>query len=543
VFLKHSLVALFPCVCSLEDGVRPGTDVVREQGVKNHLKQVFEPSRGVMVVNASVTDHFGKLQKRGGLNSLPAPVRAGEDAAEDDVELQQAPGLQDQDEHQGPQDSWAGQSAPQPQADMCADYGETPQTMPRVNGGGGKDDESSGSSARSPIASPLRKRLRESLSSNEPDGESEIEARGGRRARHPVGVLGKGEEEVEEEEAGDKKGQDMLGKGGDAGARASKVGKVRVAPKARAAADKNASDARHLSILDFVKGDAQRARAAGSARENSVAQDEDDDMQVVQVDDEEEEPSMANGNERGRSHARRKDSGVAAQMEMMSDDDVQAADRRMARNASKHVHDQDQQSSLGKVFPTRRGRQADGDDDADNAAEGRAFLSKPRHAGKQNSRDQEQVTVHGKEQELSQGDRRDVHVDVDEPVASGGVSTSVDAGHLPACTHLLCARVHPCTWYVGTHVQVCVGTHMFSCQSSGEGVGEGFCGGPEWCKFVEGLNGASLSLLAFSDWTLVLEHLRKPKPSQGLNSRGLKDPPVKVSASHPVAKGVHRVRN
>jgi hypothetical protein len=64
---------------------------------------------------------------------------------------------------------------------------------------------------------------------------------------------------------------------------------------------------------------------------------------------------------------------------------------------------------------------------------------------------------------------------------------------------------------------------------------------------VEGLNGASLSLLAFSDWTLVLENLRKPKPSsQGLNFQGLKDPPVKdppVSASHPVAKGVHRVRN
>jgi len=440
-----------------------------------------------MVVNASVTDHFGKLQKSGGLNSLPAPVRAGEDLPEDDVVLQQPPGLQDQDEHQGPQDSWTGQSAPQPQADMCADYRETPQTVPRVNGGGDKDDESSGSEARSPIAtSALRKRLRDSLSSNEPDGESENEARGGRRARHPVGVLGKGEEEEEVvEEAGDKKGQDMLGKSGDAGARAGKVGKVRAAPKARAAAGKNASDARHLSILDFVKGDAQRGSAAGSARENSVAQDEDDDMQVVQVDDEEEEPSMANGNERGRSRARRKDSGVAAQIEMKSDDDVQAADRRMARNASQHVRDQDQQTSLGKVFPTRRGRQADGDDDADNAAEGRAFLSKPRHAGKLSSRDQEQVTVHGKERELSQGDGRDVLVDVDEPVVSGGVSTSVDAGHLPACTHLLCARVHPCTFYVGTHVHVCVGTHMLSCQSRGEGVGEGFCGGP-------GLNGASL---------------------------------------------------
>ncbi|MFN9898960.1 MAG: hypothetical protein ACK55Z_09250, partial [bacterium] len=60
--------------------------------------------------------------------------------------------------------------------------------MPRVNGGGDKDDESSGSEARSPIAtSALRKRLRDSLSSNEPDGESENEARGGRRARHPVG--------------------------------------------------------------------------------------------------------------------------------------------------------------------------------------------------------------------------------------------------------------------------------------------------------------------------------------------------------------------
>jgi len=39
---------------------------------------VFEPSRGVMVVNGSVKDHFNKSQKKGGLNSLPAaaPVEA-----------------------------------------------------------------------------------------------------------------------------------------------------------------------------------------------------------------------------------------------------------------------------------------------------------------------------------------------------------------------------------------------------------------------------------------------------------------------------------
>jgi len=486
----HSLVALLPCVCRLEDGVgvRPGADVVGVQGVKNHLKQVFEPSRGVMVVNASVTHHFGKVQQRGGLNSLPAPVRAGEDGAEDDDALQQPPGLQDQDAQHGPQDCCAGQSEARPLADRCADYGETPQTVPRVNGGGDKSDESSGSQAPSPFApSALRKRLRESINSNEPDGEIEKDARRGSRAPHPVGVLGKGEEEEEEEEeAGDKKGQDMLGKGRDGGARAGKVGKVGVAPKARAAADQNTSNARHVSILNFVKGDAQRGSAAGCAPENSVAQDEEDDMQVVQVDDEEEEPSMANGNERKRSRARRKDSGVAAQMEMKSDDDVQAADGRMARNAS--LRDQDQQTSQGKVFPTRRGRQADGDDDADNADEGRAFLSKPRHAGKQHSCDQEQVT--GKAQELSQGNglATAVLIDVDAPVASGGVSTSVDAGYLPSFTHLLCACVHPCTWYVGTHA--CVAANP-----AGKVFGK---------RFVQGLNGASCLRFQTGRWCLKI---------------------------------------
>ena len=441
------------------------------QGVKSHLKEVFEPSRGVMVVNASVTQHFGKVQNKGGLNSLPAAVGRAEDQDVHDDRAHQPlapPRPQDLDALEGgaagAQDLTGGEAAADTLADSGADRRETPQTAPRVSAAKRHDGRARQAASPDGGSSPLRKRLRQSPDRHQPAEQSETEARVGTRSsasRQTPRVLAKGKEEEEEEEeeetaaAGDKEGKDAGARGrtgGLGGATAGKGSSTAAVPKA-AAGRKSASTAGHASILQFVKSDAPGAsggagarRAAQSARSHRM-QGQDDDMQVVEVEDEEEDTEvMADGKKGGLSRERRTHSAVPGRSETESDDDdddEQAPHATTAPGTSHHLSDQDEQeqASLGTSAAARRARHADVACDADHAREGQTTLSHPRRAGKEESREQEHVAGIGTGEELSARTNlaTDLLVDVDEPVACGGVSTSVDAGLLSAFALLLCA--------------------------------------------------------------------------------------------------------